>query len=999
MMDFNQNKNNNENQIHEQEILKKAAPEDTIKRMRPRYPRFLIPVVIVAAVFILGAVGFFISPWGTPVWNGIVAAFAPNGADPTDNESLSGGADEDFKATLLADTDPVNGVMLTPGVDFVVDANLEQTMKNTVSSIAADGFNTIYLKLNYNNGYITSVGGATNTAPVDGLKLIAAAAAEAELKLYGVVDLSGRNIVSSEEQKSITEFIKQVAQVEGVRGVMLSGAGVQRGVISYKDYLNSGNFGGFSAYCGEVLKDSLENISMGYKAGTDNGYIGLISPGAYSESDKKITANGGFDLVNAVNEELFDVVMVENLGSIESTALPFEQMAAQYNEGTKSSATRLGFTIYSTKIGGEYKNPDQLTRQLQIVSELQRGVFYFDSYKSLKDDTTGAAAAALKYMQGKMNEYQPKGLTFNSPKSLSVTTTESSIAISGASDPEFPLTMDGKDVERTTDGFFSFQQSLKIGSNKFVFSHKGSSTTLNINYKYVILNGNSPSSSLTLDGGTTVVLKATARAGAKVTAEFNGVTIALNKSTVGNDKVDVSDDDFTTFTGSVTLPAASGTAQNLGKIKFTATYEGASESDYSGDIIVKKSPDPESSGGTGDGGVLPGNRLIAEVVKFQIETFDGDKLDDASRPTNAYLPKGTVDYASENTIYASGMYYRKLGYGKRVYVSNSNGTNIKTYRGSLPENNQLSVKSFTSSGRYTVMTLDTAWHAPHNVDVKPQSYTNPATQDYTLSQVTYNYVEITFPYASSFTGDINLEGNPLFSKSELIKNDGSYTLRLYLKKTGAFYGYTAEFTSEGDLQFKFLNPVNVSGRNLSGVRIVVDAGHGGSDSGATARDNRGNLIKESETALVLAKKVQQKLQALGATVIMTRTSDVTLSQDERVLAIRNANADFAISIHRNSSSSATPSAFKSYHFNAFTKNPAQYIYNATEAKNLYTKTKWSGVGWHYFYLSRISSMPVVLTENGFMSNAAELQKIISDEFNDKCADAIVDGIVNYFNSQ
>lgn len=44
-------------------------------------------------------------------------------------------------------------------------------------------------------------------------------------------------------------------------------------------------------------------------------------------------------------------------------------------------------------------------------------------------------------------------------------------------------------------------------------------------------------------------------------------------------------------------------------------------------------------------------------------------------------------------------------------------------------------------------------------------------------------------------------------------------------------------------------------------------------------------------------------------------------------------------------------------------------------------------------------MPVVLTENGFMSNPDELQQIVSNDFNDKCADRLVTGITKFFNNQ
>ena len=65
----------------------------------------------------------------------------------------------------------------------------------------------------------------------------------------------------------------------------------------------------------------------------------------------------------------------------------------------------------------------------------------------------------------------------------------------------------------------------------------------------------------------------------------------------------------------------------------------------------------------------------------------------------------------------------------------------------------------------------------------------------------------------------------------------------------------------------------------------------------------------------------------------------------------------------------------------------------------YGKSAWARVDWHWFGYARISTMPVVLIEAGFMSNAKDLEAILRDDFNDAQADAIVDGIVKYFNNQ
>ena len=129
---------------------------------------------------------------------------------------------------------------------------------------------------------------------------------------------------------------------------------------------------------------------------------------------------------------------------------------------------------------------------------------------------------------------------------------------------------------------------------------------------------------------------------------------------------------------------------------------------------------------------------------------------------------------------------------------------------------------------------------------------------------------------------------------------------------------------------------------------------------------------------------------------MTRTDDSTVEAEERMNMVRDTKPDFIISLHRNASSSATPSGFNTYHFTAFSANAAKDIYAATEEEGLYTTTKWSGVKWHYFFLARCTECPSVLTENGYLTNRNEYNKIIDPAFNDKCADALVSGIFDYF---
>ena len=106
-----------------------------------------------------------------------------------------------------------------------------------------------------------------------------------------------------------------------------------------------------------------------------------------------------------------------------------------------------------------------------------------------------------------------------------------------------------------------------------------------------------------------------------------------------------------------------------------------------------------------------------------------------------------------------------------------------------------------------------------------------------------------------------------------------------------------------------------------------------------------------------------------------------------------------IAIHRNSAGRAKPNGFSAYHYNAYSSAAANLIQNTTDNAGLYNKSDWSYLKWHNYYVLRgVSECPTVLTENGFISNASDLEKMRSDEFNTYCAKALTRGIVQYFAS-
>lgn len=575
-------------------------------------------------------------------------------------------------------------------------------------------------------------------------------------------------------------------------------------------------------------------------------------------------------------------------------------------------------------------------------------------------------------------------LVITSPTKNDVTVTEPFYSITGTSDPMLPLLLNGNQVERLDSGDFTVEVELKPGNNNFTFLYNGQSVTYNIRYTFTIIKAYAPYEKQSYEAGSSFVVIAYARVdSSSVTAKFNGQTINLTPQPYKEG------DMFTNFTGSFTLPSGNESDINLGGVRFTGSCQGLTRSYTSPSIICLRDKS------------LDGTQIV-EIVASQAETFNGNTTDDWSRPTNSYLPQGTVDYKVGGIVYEaeSGNSYYNLRCGKRVYIDKKNSpdtqrvTVSKLYAGELPEHNTISLAQSTIQGKHSVLTFDTAWRAPFAVEIGPQSYTNPAKQDYTISSVTYSYVDIKFFYTQAIDGDFALQNHSLFSSAQIIPATDGYTLRLHLKSVGAFYGWNAEYNSNGQLEFKFLNAPKITKTNdLSGIKIVIDAGHGGRDIGAPGL--RPDTNPEAERNLSLAFKLKAQLEAYGATVIMSRNSNVELSSDTRCEFLRQQSPDLCISIHHDSSTRASANGAGFFCFNAFSDTAVKLVYNRTVAGNFYSKTQKS---WHYFYLARVTSCPVILTENGFISNQQDFNGIISDDINYQKAQAITLGVLDYFNS-
>jgi len=167
--------------------------------------------------------------------------------------------------------------------------------------------------------------------------------------------------------------------------------------------------------------------------------------------------------------------------------------------------------------------------------------------------------------------------------------------------------------------------------------------------------------------------------------------------------------------------------------------------------------------------------------------------------------------------------------------------------------------------------------------------------------------------------------------------------------------------------------------------IVLDAGHGGTDPGSVHFGRR-----ESDDNLRMALAVGNILRARGHNVIQTRTTDIFVPLAERANIANRARADQFVSFHRNGAYVATANGVENWiHTNAdaCTTTRAQIVQNRmVESSGMRNRGLHRG----NFAVLRLTNMPAMLIELGFMSNPED-NRLFDANFNAN-ATAIANGI-------
>lgn len=205
------------------------------------------------------------------------------------------------------------------------------------------------------------------------------------------------------------------------------------------------------------------------------------------------------------------------------------------------------------------------------------------------------------------------------------------------------------------------------------------------------------------------------------------------------------------------------------------------------------------------------------------------------------------------------------------------------------------------------------------------------------------------------------------------------------------WGYDTFHDAAGDLVLRILRPPEVDpARPLQGLTVGVDAGHGGED-----RETMGPTgLTEADANLGIALVLREELEARGARVVMTRTTDTTVSLVERTRIARAEDVDVWMSIHNN----ALPDGI-----DPFENNGTSVYYNHANSAGLARAVQREllaelglrdlGVGRADLHQVRFSRAPAILSEIAFMMIPEQEAFLGTEEGRRRIALAHVRGLV------
>lgn len=229
----------------------------------------------------------------------------------------------------------------------------------------------------------------------------------------------------------------------------------------------------------------------------------------------------------------------------------------------------------------------------------------------------------------------------------------------------------------------------------------------------------------------------------------------------------------------------------------------------------------------------------------------------------------------------------------------------------------------------------------------------------------------------------------------------NYVTRVVLDLTrGCAYGKNVTVTGDPNLQAVVISvtppetgailPTLPDDWDPNAYTVVLDAGHGGSATGALYE-----RVMEKSITLPVTLRAAELLREKGYNVVLTRNEDVYMDLYDRCDVANNVGADIFVSIHANAS--PTNLDFQgtftySYPGSARGEVLAGYIQRAVVAETGFIDR---GLLTNDYVVLRETTMPAALLEMGFMSNHEELEKLVQPEYQERVSQGVANGVESY----
>lgn len=553
------------------------------------------------------------------------------------------------------------------------------------------------------------------------------------------------------------------------------------------------------------------------------------------------------------------------------------------------------------------------------------------------------------------------------PSKSTTSTTDANYYITGTSNPNVPLLCNGEEVaDRGIYGTFGVYASLEQGNNVFKFDNGGESISIEIERKesssqtaitkVTKLSRCTPTTDDVGYPGEEYLLRCTAPAGAKVSATIGEQTYELKQESIAEMGVEAY------YSTIVKLPLQEdGVVASIGSIKYSLNYEdNDSEAESSGKVYI-----------VGDGATP-----LARVSQNAATIYDGYE-------TNSY---GTLISNSVSTI-AKGAVDKIVGVHGNMFQIGMGNWIMKDYveivEESIPYENKVKSSFYGIEGTGEILSLRGKVPSPY------KAYDNSKK----IVIKFYNIIGL---------DSINMKSE-LFS-DVLVTPDTenkSVTLEFIKESPNSIIGYSVSYDDEGiHIYFNPTPNVSTGEKPLKGMMVVIDAGHGGYDPGAM-----GLLSSlgpnEKDITLATAQATKNRLQSLGASVIMTvdenLASDKKLELTDRNQIAFDRKADVFLSIHCNSIAQTANGNKASGTEIYYNENNSKLLADTmlskiTEATNRKTRSVKHGM----YYVTRNPLCASMLIEIGFMTNPMEYDDMRNPESIFNTANAIGEALVEYY---